>query len=156
MQQKFRFEITEILRTIGTVHSGCTDPTQATVHLVNVLLSRIQNSGNGDNNFDKWKGTFGQTERDKWTAFKAVPEYSSRTKLEWPVPFGVPTEISGILGWMESAFWLTRNDYYNVAVNGLKHTNDISILHSQYHHGLTDRRPITWWLNWQIRLITKV
>ena len=82
MQQKFRFEITEILRAIGIVHSGCTDPTQATVHLVIVLVSRIQNSGNGDNNFDKWKGTCGQNERDEWTAFKAVPEYSSRTKLE--------------------------------------------------------------------------
>ena len=41
----------------GTVHSGCTDPTQATERLVIVLVRRIQNSGTGDNNFVKWKGT---------------------------------------------------------------------------------------------------
>ena len=42
----------------GTVHSGSTDPTQATARLVIVLASRIQKSGTGDNNFVKWKGTF--------------------------------------------------------------------------------------------------
>jgi len=42
----------------GTVHSGCTDPTQATARFFIVLVSRIQNSGTGDNNFVKWKGTF--------------------------------------------------------------------------------------------------
>ena len=41
----------------GTVHSGCTDPTQATARLVIVLVTRIQKSGTG-NNFVKWKGTF--------------------------------------------------------------------------------------------------
>ena len=41
----------------GTVHSGCTDPTQSTARLI-VLVRRIQNSGTGDNNFVKWKGTF--------------------------------------------------------------------------------------------------
>ena len=42
----------------GTVHSGYTDPTQATARLVIVLASRIQKSGTGDNNFVKWKETF--------------------------------------------------------------------------------------------------
>ena len=43
----------------GTVHSGCTNPTQATISLmVIVLVSRIQNSGTADNNFGKWKRTF--------------------------------------------------------------------------------------------------
>ena len=42
----------------GTVHSGCIDLTQATARLVIVLVSRIQKSGTGDNNFVKWKGTF--------------------------------------------------------------------------------------------------
>ena len=43
----------------GTVHSGCTNPTQATISLmVIVLVSRIQNSGTGGNNFDKLKGIF--------------------------------------------------------------------------------------------------
>ena len=56
IQPKFRFDILEIPHR--TVHSGCTDPTQATVHLVIVLVSRIQKSGTGDNNVVKWKGTF--------------------------------------------------------------------------------------------------
>ena len=37
-------------------HSGYTNPTQATTHLVIVLVSTIQESGNGDNNFVKCKG----------------------------------------------------------------------------------------------------
>ena len=40
----------------GTVHSGSTDPTQATVHLVIVLVSRIQKIGTGVNNFIKMEG----------------------------------------------------------------------------------------------------
>ena len=39
----------------GKVHSGCTDPTQATACLLIVLVSRIQKSGTGDNNLVKWK-----------------------------------------------------------------------------------------------------
>ena len=92
----------------GTVHFGCTDPTQATAHLVIVLASRIQKSGTGNNDFVKWKGTFRSDrpkwpDRSKWTTFKADPEYSGRTKPKWSVPFDVATEITGILGWMESA-----------------------------------------------------
>ena len=73
-----------------------------------VLVSRIQKSGTGDNNFGKWKGTFRSErpkwpDRSQWTTFKAGPEYFGRTKPKWSVPFDEPTEISGILGWMESA-----------------------------------------------------
>ena len=57
IQQKFRFEISEIHEPNGSVHSGCTDPTQATAHLVIVLVSRVQKSSTGDNNFVKWKGS---------------------------------------------------------------------------------------------------
>ena len=42
----------------GTVHSSCKDPTEATMHLVIVLVSKIQKSGTGDNNFVKWNGSF--------------------------------------------------------------------------------------------------
>ena len=42
----------------GTAYLGCTYPTQATAHLVIVLVSRMQKSGTGQNNFVKWKGTF--------------------------------------------------------------------------------------------------
>ena len=71
------------------------------------LVSRIEKSGTGDNNFGKWKGTF-RSDRPKWpdqsqwTTFKAGPEDSGQTKPKWAVPFDVPTEITGILGWMES------------------------------------------------------
>ena len=72
------------------------------------LVSRIEKSGTGDNNFGKWKGTFRSDrlkwpDRSQWTTFKAGPEYSGRTKPKWAVPFDVPTEITGIFGWMESA-----------------------------------------------------
>ena len=48
----------------GTVHSGFTDPFQATACLLIVpAASRIQKSGTGDNNFVKWKGlSVGPTE----------------------------------------------------------------------------------------------
>ena len=45
-------------------------------------------------------------------ALKADPEYSGRTKPKWSVPFDVPTEFSGILGWMESASCLYYFDKY--------------------------------------------
>ena len=68
----------------------------------------IQKSATGNNNFVKWKGTFRSNrpkwpDRSKWTTFKAGLEYSGRTKPKWSVLFDVPTEISGILDWMESA-----------------------------------------------------
>ena len=58
IQQKLRYEISETPRTNGTVHCGCTDPTQATARLVIVRVSRIQKSGTEDNNFVNWKKTF--------------------------------------------------------------------------------------------------
>ena len=58
IQQKFRFQISEIYEPNGSVHSGCIDPTQATARLVIVLVTRIQGSSTGNNNFVKWKGTF--------------------------------------------------------------------------------------------------
>ena len=42
----------------GTVHSSCTDRTQATARLDIVLIERMQKSDTGDYNFVKWKGTF--------------------------------------------------------------------------------------------------
>ena len=49
----------------GTVHSGCTDPTQATRAFGYCNCSRTQRSGTVDNNFVKWKGTF-RYDRQKW------------------------------------------------------------------------------------------
>ena len=91
LKKKFRFEISEISRAQrnGTVHSGYTDPTQATARLVIVLVSRGQQFCQIE-----IKGHFGMTDRSKKTTFKVGPEYSGRTKPKWSVPYDVPTEIS--------------------------------------------------------------
>ena len=57
-----------------------TDPTQATARLVIVLVSRIQKSGTGGNNFVKWKGTF----RDNRTGQSGPP-----SKLVPNIPVGM-------------------------------------------------------------------
>ena len=70
IQQKFRFEISEISRANETVHIRCTDPTQATAHLVIVLVI-IQKSGTGDNDFVK--GHFGPTDRNDQSGQSGPP-----------------------------------------------------------------------------------
>ena len=50
-----------------TVHSGYTDPTQATARLVIVFVSRIRKSGTGTINLSNGKGHFGPTDRDNRT-----------------------------------------------------------------------------------------
>ena len=92
IKKKFRCEISEISRAHGTVHSGYTDPTQATARLVIVLVSR------GQQFCQMERGHFGTTDRSKKTTFKVGPEYSRRTKPKWSVPYDVPTEISEIWG----------------------------------------------------------
>ena len=44
----------------GTVHSGCTEPTQLSHCMFGFVLesSRIRKTCTVDNNFVKWKGTF--------------------------------------------------------------------------------------------------
>ena len=98
----------------GRVHAGCTDPTWTTMCLVIVLVSRIQKSSTGNNNFVKWKGPFQSDQLkwwdwSKWTTFKAVPNYSGWTKPNWSIPFDVPTEISSIRGWMEGTLCFNTN-----------------------------------------------
>ena len=52
-QKKNRLEISEIPRAQWNIHSGWTDPTQATgtLDMVIVIVRRIQKSSTGDNNF---------------------------------------------------------------------------------------------------------
>ena len=50
--------------------------------------------------------------------------------------------------------WLTTDECLTVTTDGSKRTNYITSLHSQKHHGLTDRRPITSRRNWPIRSVT--
>ena len=89
------------------VHSGCTDPTQATARLVIVLVSRMQKSGTRNNNFVKRKGTFGPTDLQRWSQIFR----SDRTEMACSIWF--LTKISGILGRMESAPSLSskKNEY---------------------------------------------
>ena len=68
----------------GTVHSGCTDSTQATARLVIILLSRLQKSGTGDNNFVKWIGTF-RSDRTKWSV---TGQSGPPSKLVPSIPVG--------------------------------------------------------------------
>ena len=90
-------------------HSSCTNPTQATACLLTVLVNRIQKSGSGDNNFVKWKRDI-SVQMTKMT--RPVKEdhlqspsrifWSDQCKQKWSIPFDVPTEMYGILGWMEN------------------------------------------------------
>ena len=75
------------------VHSGCTDQTQATTHLVIVVVSRMQMNCTGDSNFHKWKRTFPPDQLEwlgalKWSTLKAGPKYSSRSKPKWSITLG--------------------------------------------------------------------
>ena len=84
------------------VHSRCTDPTQATMRLVIVLVSRKQKRGTGDNNFVKLKGTFWSEQpkwpdQSKWTT--RGPKYSGQTKPKWSI-------------------WCTNQNFQNFGLNG--------------------------------------
>ena len=112
----------------GTVHSGCTDPAQATMCLVIVLWSRIQKSGIGDNNFVKWKGLFDLTGRNDRTSQSGPPSKLVSNIPVRPNQNGLfllmyQTKISGILGSMESAicakFAMFENHIKPEAGNGL-------------------------------------
>ena len=72
--QNFGLKIQKFHVPNGTVHSGFTDPFQATGCLLIVpAASRIQKSGTGDNNFAKWKGLFGRTDPNEWTGQSEPP-----------------------------------------------------------------------------------
>ena len=110
IQQKFRFEISEI----QLAQWSCTfrfhrpDPS----HRAFGYCSCKQ-----DTKERYREKQFGQMERDisvrpteitgpvKVHHLQAGLEYSGRTKLKWSVPSDVPTKISGILSWRESALF---------------------------------------------------
>ena len=116
IQQKFRFEISEIplAQWNGTFRLHRPDPSH------HVLLSGYCSCKHDAeeqywansvqywaNSVFKWKGTF-WSERQKWpdrskcTTFKGCPKYSGQTeRMVHSILF--LSEISGILGWMESA-----------------------------------------------------
>ena len=114
----------------GTVHSGCTDPTQATAQLIIVLVSMIQNSGAGDNNFVKWKGPL-RSDWPKWlyrskrTTFKGGPKLSGWIELRWPLPL-IQT---GILGQIEELFWIARWAVQSFFTFGYVRNNSVTSQH---------------------------
>ena len=77
------------------VHLGCTDQTQATVHLV-IVLPRIQKSGTGDDNFLNGKEINDQTSQ-RGPPSKLVPNILVRPNRNGPL-YDVTTRISGIWG----------------------------------------------------------
>ena len=87
------------------VHSGCTDPTQATACLVIVLVRRIQKSGTGDNKFVNWNGAFQSDRPTEITRPVKVDHLqnwsrifqSDQTEMVHSILMYQP-EISGILG----------------------------------------------------------
>ena len=111
IKQKFRLKFRKFHVPNKTVHSSYTDPTQATARLVIVLVSRIQKSGTGDNNFVKWKGTFRSDRPKEMTRPVKVDHLqrcsqifrSDRTEMVRSIWF--LTENSGILSWMKSTQW---------------------------------------------------
>ena len=109
IQQKFRFEIWEIPRAQWNSTFQLHRPDRSH-HAFGYCSCKIQKSGTGDNNFVKWlTDHFGPTDQDNGTVkvdhlqIKAGPKCSGWTKPKWCVPFDVTTEISVVLGWMESA-----------------------------------------------------
>ena len=74
---------------IGTLHSGCIDPTQATARLVIILEGGIQKSDTGTTILSNGKGNFGATKDHQ--IFR-----SNRTEMVRFIWFLI--EISGVLG----------------------------------------------------------
>ena len=107
----------------GTIHWSCTDSTQATARLVIILLSRLQKSVTGDNNFVKWKGTF----RSDRTKSSVTGQSGPSSKLVPSIPVGPNRnrpflvmhqpkfpKFSGILGLMESIPWVPYSRTYDL------------------------------------------
>ena len=79
----------------GSVHSGCTEPTQATARSVIVLVNRLQE---GTTILSNGKGPTDRNDQtdERRPPSKLVPNV--QTKSKWSVPLDVPIENSGILG----------------------------------------------------------
>ena len=61
----------------GTVHSGCTDPTEATARWIIILVSRTQKSVLGTTILSNGKGYFGPSDRDDQTGLSEPPSRST-------------------------------------------------------------------------------
>ena len=104
----------------GALHSGCTAPTQAGYKRAVLGTTILSNKMERDISVPHRPR---QPDRSKWTTFEAGPEHSDRTKSKRSVPFScpfdVPTEMSGILGCMESTlhvFWEIDMSFWLLAV----------------------------------------
>jgi len=109
IQQKFQFEITEIPRAEwkGTLRLHRPDPS----HRAFGYCSCKQ-----DTKERYWEQQFCQMERDisvRPTEMSG-PLVLGQSKPKRSVPFDIPTEISGIWGWMESALHIDH--YYSFKI----------------------------------------
>ena len=95
--KKFLFQISEKPLAQWKVHSSCTDQTKATASLVIVLVSRIQISGPGENNFVKWKETF---RSDRLDQIRSVSVKGSHSQ-------GETIRACAKAGWVQCFFFLS-------------------------------------------------
>ena len=111
IQQEFLFKISEIplVQWNGAFRLHRRDPSHGAFGYCYkqdtkkaILGTTILSNGKGHFGPDLQK----RPDRSKLTTFKAGTEYSGRTKPKWSVPFDVPTEVSGVLGWTESVLSL--------------------------------------------------
>ena len=88
----------------GTVHSGCTDSTQATAQLLIVLANSIQTSGTILSN---GKEHFSPTDQNELSGQSGSPSVAvpnippGRSEPKGVLSISFLTEIFGLLGWME-------------------------------------------------------
>ena len=101
----------------GTVHSSCTDQTKATASLVIVLVSRIQISGPGENNFVKWKETF---RSDRLDQIRSVSVKGSHSQ-------GETIRACAKAGWGQCFFFLSAGRVTLLHETGFLHIKGIKI-----------------------------
>ena len=101
----------------GTVHSSCTDQTKATASLAIVLVSRIQISGPGENNFVKWKGTFRSDRLDQIRSVSVKGLHSQ----------GETIRACAKAGWGQCFFFLSAGRVTLLHETGFLHTRGIKI-----------------------------
>ena len=101
----------------GTVHSSCTDQTKTTASLVIVLVSRIQISGPGENNFVKWKGTFRFDRPDQFRSVSVKGSHSQRETIR----------ECAKAGWGKCPFFLSAGRVTLLHETGFLHIKGIKI-----------------------------
>ena len=128
VQQKICIEISEIPN--GKVHSGWTDPTQATECLVIVLVNRIYRRGTGGNNCCQMVRDISVKVHEPPSKARSQIFRSNGTEMVRYIWF--LTNISGIFSRMESALFTMISYPVNARLNLTKHCFHNAILWAIY------------------------